>query len=198
MLYHLDDLQFFIHLCKLLWMSPILHLCIGLYSSSSVNWIYSCSYTVASYTVFVSRRLRISIKASQRGPFWLSNASIENNRHANKTDAQTWAANSQQGTFIKINPPPKGAIHRDLSPLTPCNVQYLSHLPTQTLVTGGLTDWKRNPPLAKELRVASRQQINGPLFIVFGCWLYSKAKLLKRHKPNQTKQWGLVAWFSYF
>ncbi len=149
--------------------------CVPLLSSSlnTVLQIQCCSL----FLLCVKKIENIN-KGFSMSPFWLSNASIENSGHVNRLlrlyDNPHHQYLSQTHTHKHTHPPPTTI--RDLR-------------------AGWLAE---KSVINKELWVASRQQINGPLLIVFNHNVHSRAKLLKRHKQNQTKQWGFVVWSGCF
>lgn len=185
-LYHLDDLQFIALQCKLLWHDRT-QFCVFVWvffcTSSSANWTQFFSYSVGPYPFFLSTRLKISIRVSQWVPFGFLMRPLRIMDMPIGLALRYKQQTAYRGRSIKIyrlddNPPHPH--HQNLS-------HTHTHLPPSTTPYSG-ADWlAEKSAISKELWGASQQQINGPLFIVFGHQVHSRAKLLKRHKQNQTK-----------
>lgn len=184
------------------WMNPFC-VFVWVFALPFQQYEYSSAATLMLLIpIFVSRRLRISIKVSQWVPFGFLMHPLRimdmpirltlrpKQQTANRGDPLRFTA-----WMMTPNPPTPLPPHPYCQYLS--HTHKLTHLPPTTTHDSRANWLVEKSAISKELWVASRQQINGPLFIVFSCRVHSRVKLLKRHKQNQTKQWGLVAWFSY-
>lgn len=175
-LYHLDDPSFIALQRKLLCHEQTqFYICVWVRAPPSpAQWIHAfCIDGAAPCSCFCVRKIENINKRFSMSPSWLSNVSIENDKHANRLFHQ------DDNSFLNTT----------TTPITNTS-------PPPTTIRDSRADWlvEKSAINCKELWVASLQQINGPLLIEFG----HQAKLLKRLKQNQTKQWGFVSWFSCF